>query len=96
MGDRTNSIIKRPKAGFGAPYRKWLRYDLEEMWNDLTTKEVVEDRGWFNHAALKEARQRSQSGRADLYMLQWAVLTIEMWARIFIDQGCERFSQKTD
>jgi len=78
-------IIYRRKAGFGAPYRKWLRYDLAEMWNDLTSEDVVRRRGWFDHAALQDARARSQAGKNDLYMLQWAVLTMELWARQFVD-----------
>lgn len=81
-----DSIIDRPKAGFGAPYRKWLRYDLAEMWNDLTSKSAVKARGWFDYKALQDTRARSQSGQDDLYMLQWAVLTMELWARRFIDQ----------
>jgi asparagine synthase (glutamine-hydrolysing) len=81
-----NAIINRPKAGFGAPYRKWLRYDLAEMWHDLTSESAVKARGWFDYAALQDARARSQSGQDDLYMLQWAVLTVELWARRFIDQ----------
>jgi asparagine synthase (glutamine-hydrolysing) len=80
-------IIDRPKAGLGAPYRKWLRYDLKNMWNDLTSERSVRNRGWFDHTALKDIRARSQSGRDDLYMLQWAVLTIELWARQFLDQN---------
>jgi asparagine synthase (glutamine-hydrolysing) len=87
-----DEVIDRPKAGFGAPYRKWLRYDLAEMWDDLTTESVVQHRGWFDHRALLEIRERSQSGKQDLYMLQWAILTIELWARQFIDrnpaEGC--------
>lgn len=78
-------IIHRRKGGFGAPYRKWLRHDLREMWEDLTSEAVVKRRGWFDYQALKNIRARSQSGQVDLYMLQWAVLTIELWARIFID-----------
>ena len=81
-----DSIINRPKAGFGAPYRKWLRYDLAEMWHDLTSESTVKARGWFDYTALQDARARSQSGQDDLYMLQWAVLTMELWARRFIDQ----------
>lgn len=81
------SIISRKKAGFGAPYRKWLRYDLNEMWNDVLSDSAVKRRGWFDASALKQARERSQSGHTDLYMLQWTVLTIELWARQFIDRN---------
>ena len=82
-----DAIINRPKAGFGAPYRKWLRHDLAPLWHDLTAESSVKDRGWFDHRALQEARRRSQAGQVDLYMLQWAVLTIELWARRFIDRN---------
>ena len=80
-----DAIIDRPKAGFGAPFRKWLRYDLAELWNDVMSKSTVDKRGWFDYAALHSARERSQAGSVDLYMLQWAALTIELWARQFID-----------
>jgi asparagine synthase (glutamine-hydrolysing) len=79
------SIIRRKKTGFGAPYRKWLRYDLKELWDDLTSEATVKRRGWFDPAGLRRARDQSQSGQSDLYMLQWAVLTIELWAQTFID-----------
>jgi len=80
-------IIRRPKAGFGAPYRKWLRYDLHEMWNELTSETALRRRGWFDPEGVKEIRRLSQTGKDDLYMLQWAILTIELWARQFIDQN---------
>ncbi|MCC6739667.1 MAG: asparagine synthase (glutamine-hydrolyzing) [Planctomycetia bacterium] len=80
------SIIRRRKAGFGAPYRKWLRYDLDELWGDVMSEASVKRRGWFDAAGLKAARDRSQGGREDLYMLQWAALVIELWAREFIDR----------
>jgi asparagine synthase (glutamine-hydrolysing) len=82
-----DEIIDRPKAGFGAPYRKWLRYDLADLWNDLTSKQPVRAREWFDYDALQDARARSQAGKDDLYMLQWAVLIIELWARQFLDQN---------
>ena len=61
-----DATIARGKAGFGAPLRKWLRYDLAEMWHDLTSREAVERRGWFDPSKLQEARERSQRGEADL------------------------------
>ena len=80
-------IINRPKAGFGAPYRTWLRNDLSEMWLDLTAPAAVRRRGWFDERALAAIRERSRSGTIDLYMLQWAVLTMEIWAQQFIDEN---------
>jgi asparagine synthase (glutamine-hydrolysing) len=81
-----DDIIDRPKAGFGAPFRKWLKHDLNELWGDVMSPEAVARRGWFNHAGLEQAREASFSGRQDLYMLQWAALTTELWAREFIDR----------
>ncbi len=82
-----NEIIDRPKAGFGAPYRHWLRHDLGSMWNDLMGARAIEARGWFRPDAVQRLRNQSQTGRADYYMLQWALLTLEIWAQKFIDQN---------
>jgi asparagine synthase (glutamine-hydrolysing) len=82
-----DEIIDRPKAGFGAPYRHWLRHDLGSMWNDLMNPRAIESRGWFRSDAIERLRRKSLAGRADYYMLQWALLTLEIWARQFIDQN---------
>jgi asparagine synthase (glutamine-hydrolysing) len=82
-----DAIIDRPKAGFGAPYRQWLRHDLEPLWNDLTNPDAVTRRGWFSVDGLRSIREQSQTGRTDYYMLQWAVLTLELWAREFLDRN---------
>ncbi len=82
-----DEIIDRPKAGFGAPYRQWLRHDLEPLWKDLTSPDTVRRRGWFSVDGLRSIREQSQTGRTDYYMLQWAVLTLELWAREFLDRN---------
>jgi asparagine synthase (glutamine-hydrolysing) len=82
-----DGIIDRPKAGFGAPYRHWLKYDLAPLWEDVSDTAVIRRRGWFSPAALGQIREQSQSGRADYYMLQWAILTLELWAREFLDRS---------
>lgn len=78
-------IIKRKKTGFGAPYRKWLKYDLEKFWQDIMAEDAVRKRGWFDPKGVKTIRELSQKGKVDLYMLQWALLTCEVWARVFLD-----------
>ena len=82
-----DDIIDRPKAGFGAPYRKWLRYDLQQLWQDVTSRDSIAARGWFDYEAVQIVRKASQAGKADLYMLQWAIITLELWARQFFDGG---------
>ena len=81
-----DNIIRRSKAGFGAPFRQWLRHhDCDEIWNDLAGRAAVENRGWFSFDALQDARRRSGEGLDDLFMLQWAAITMELWARTFLD-----------
>ena len=55
------------------------------MWNDLLSPAAVQRRGWFDFDAIQRIRTASLSGQADYYLLQWAILTIELWAREFID-----------
>jgi asparagine synthase (glutamine-hydrolysing) len=82
-----DAIIDRPKAGFGAPFRHWLRDELAPLWSDLTAEDSIRRRGWFDPTAVQDARRRSLAGSDDLYMLQWSVLTVELWARHFIDRN---------
>ena len=81
-----DSIIDRPKVGSSAPYRKWLRDDLNEMWEDVASDNSLKRRGWFSPKAVKEIRRRTLAGKDDLYMVQWAIMSIELWAREFIDK----------
>jgi asparagine synthase (glutamine-hydrolysing) len=83
----SDDVIDRPKAGFGAPYRKWLRDDLAEMWDDLLGESSVRKRGWFDPTAVAATRRQALTGRADTYMLQWALMTVELWARRFVDRN---------
>lgn len=80
-----DAIIDRPKAGFGAPFRNWLRNDLGELWEDVAGKASIERRGWFSYDAVTAIREQSQSGESDLYLLQWAIITLELWARAMLD-----------
>ncbi len=64
-----DGIIKRKKAGFGAPYRKWLRYDLQELWDDISSESAERSRGWFDYKGLQDIRRQSQTGKGDYYML---------------------------
>lgn len=80
-------ILNRRKAGFGAPFRSWLRHELAEVWDDVSSPSSIQRRGWFDPQAVSEIRKASQSGKTDLYLLQWGIITMELWARKFLDES---------
>ena len=80
-------VIYRPKAGFGAPLRRWLRGELRPVLDDLLSPGSLEARGIFDAAAVGRLVQGTRTGRVDGAYLIFSLLTIEMWCRIFVDGG---------
>ncbi|MBV8990025.1 MAG: hypothetical protein JO372_15840, partial [Solirubrobacterales bacterium] len=78
-------IINRPKAGFGAPLRSWLVGELEPMVNDLLSYEAVKARGLFDAAEVGRLLATNRSGQEDNALRVWALLTLELWQRTFLD-----------
>ncbi len=78
-------IIHRPKAGFGAPVRSWLVGDLEPMVRELLSPEVVSERGLFKVSEVQRLIDANRAGREDNALRLWALLTLELWQRTFID-----------
>ena len=78
-------VVHRPKTGFGAPLRRWMRRELREMCDDLLSAEAVERRGIFDAAAVRDLVDRDRAGRVDGAYLTFAVMCIELWCRLFLD-----------
>ena len=81
-----NEVVKRRKAGFGAPIRKWLRHDLRAMVDELLSDEVVRQRGLFDSAAIRKLVTDDRTGIRDNAYQIWALLTLETWQRTFLDK----------
>jgi asparagine synthase (glutamine-hydrolysing) len=79
-------IIRRRKAAFGVPFRAWLRHDLGPMLADLLSPETIRRRGFFSPAAIQKMIEANKSGRVDSSYRIWALLTLELWLRTFLDQ----------
>ena len=56
-----HDVIYRPKSGFAAPLRKWIKEDLSEFADDLLSKESLESRGLFNFEAVNHLRKQNQT-----------------------------------
>jgi asparagine synthase (glutamine-hydrolysing) len=82
-------VVWRPKAGFGAPIRAWLVRDLEPMIDELLAPAVVKERGLLDPREVTRLVEQNRSGQADNALRIWALLTLELWFRTFIDAGSE-------
>ena len=80
-----DEVLTQPKAGFGAPVARWLNHDLAPMIDDLLSAEQVRRRGWFEPAEVAAVLDRHRSGRSDMSLQIWSLLTFELWHQQFID-----------
>jgi asparagine synthase (glutamine-hydrolysing) len=78
-------VIYRPKAGFGAPLRHWLRNDLRAMVDDTLNESGVRHRGFFDPAAVQRLVEMDRSGTVDGSYSVFALMCFELWCRRFID-----------
>ncbi len=80
-GRLPDSILDRPKKGFGIPLAKWLREDMHD-WARSTLDDLGADLGHIvraDHAQRLLAEHRA--GRADHRKQLWTLLCLGVWAR---------------
>jgi asparagine synthase (glutamine-hydrolysing) len=78
-------VVWRKKAGFGAPFRAWLRGPLRPLVEDLLSEEALKNRGLFRPAEVQRVVADNFSGREDYSLQVLQLLTLELWHRTFID-----------
>jgi asparagine synthase (glutamine-hydrolysing) len=86
-------VIYRPKTGFGAPLRSWLRHELRPMAEALLSETTLKRRGLFDPKAVQRLIERDRQGRLDGAYTIFALMCIELWAQIFVDQAMPPTSQ---
>lgn len=85
-GTLPSDIIWRRKAGFGAPVRSWLVKDLAPLVEDLLSESAVRRRGLVEPAAVRRLWDENVAGRADNSLRLYALLSLELWCRTFLDR----------
>jgi asparagine synthase (glutamine-hydrolysing) len=81
-------VLTRRKMGFGVPIDRWFRTDLKEMAYDLLLDSRATSRGYFRPEAVRGYLDAHVAGRAHNHSQLWALLMLEVWQRLFIDQAC--------
>ena len=91
-----HDVIWRRKAGFGAPIRAWLVGDLKPMMDDLLSPDAVRARGLFEPSEVTRLIRANDEGREDNAFRIWALLTLELWYRTFMDGATSAHSSPSD
>ena len=79
-------VVYRPKTGFGAPLRRWMRRELRTMVDDVLSEDSLRRRGLFDPVAVRALIQHDRAGKVDGTYLIFSVLCIELWSRLFLDR----------
>ena len=79
-------VIYRPKSGFGAPLRHWMRYELRELLGDLLSVDSLKRRGLFDPVAVQRLIAANDEGKVDASYTLLSLLCIEIWCRAFLDR----------
>ncbi|CAB5083605.1 Asparagine synthetase [glutamine-hydrolyzing] (EC [Olavius algarvensis associated proteobacterium Delta 3] len=79
-------VIYRPKIGFGAPMRRWVRNELREMVDETLSVQSLKNRGLFDPAAVHRLVRADREGWIDGAYTIFSLVCIELWLRMFLDR----------
>ncbi len=86
-GTLPTEVIRRRKAGFGAPVRAWLTGDLKELLHDTLSPASVAARGLLDPVEVQRLMAANETGAEDNALRLWALLTLELWQQTFLDDA---------
>jgi len=75
------SVLRRPKQGFGVPMRSWLRGTARPLMEELTSEAVVSARGLFDAGAVEGLRHASLASSVDAALTLFPRMAIEVWCQ---------------
>jgi asparagine synthase (glutamine-hydrolysing) len=82
-------VIYRPKTGFSAPLRRWMRNELRELLGDLLSEGSLRRRGLFEPRTVQRLIADNDAGRRDAAYILFSLLCVEIWCRQFLDGGIQ-------
>jgi asparagine synthase (glutamine-hydrolysing) len=81
-----HEIIYRPKSGFGAPLRRWMRHELRSHFDHALSADTIRRRGIFDPVAVERLVKMDRDGYVDAAYPLFGLVCIETWCRKFIDE----------
>lgn len=73
------TLVDRPKSGFGLPIDQWLRGPLRDWAESLLDERQLRDQGFFNPAAVRRPWLAFQTESGEWGHFLWIVLMFQAW-----------------
>ena len=85
VGERylPKEVVYRPKSGFGATVRQWIKSSMRPMIVDRLSESSLNKAGIFDSAKVQELIRLNQEGKIDASYTIWALLSIDSWMTQF-------------
>ena len=80
-----HDVIYRPKSGFGAPLRSWLKFELRDWLYDTLSPYRVQRRGLFDTNAVSRLINANLDGAVDATYTLFSMACIEIWCQYYVD-----------
>lgn len=74
-----HDVIYRPKTGFGAPIRTWIKKDMLPMLEKYLSRERLEQGEIFDYDAVWRLIHDNRNGKVDATYTIFSILCIEIW-----------------
>lgn len=78
------SILKRPKKGFGIPVGRWLNHEFKPLVDELLSESFVKRQGLFEWSYIKRLRGEHEESRYDRRKELWTLFMFQWWWRKFL------------
>jgi asparagine synthase (glutamine-hydrolysing) len=79
------SLLSRKKVGFAVPIESWFRGELGDALERLALGPEAHAPTLVPPERTREVLALHRGGRYDLAKELWSLLTLEVWARVFLD-----------
>lgn len=73
------SMVDRPKMGFGVPIDRWLREGVRDWAEIYLDEKRLKNEGYFDAAVIRQTWQQHQTGACERGGPLWTVLMFEQW-----------------
>ena len=81
--------MRKPKQGFAIPLGQWFRGPLKGLAADTIGSRAFRERGLLSAAAATRYLEGHLAGQADYGEILWLILSLELWARRYLDGTTE-------